>query len=124
MGGVVGLRADEAEDELMVGFVEAGRVDDVGGLDGVDEIEEGDAGVLQQGKVGNDVELGDLAALNDDGADADDAIERRFEVVGGELPELGGGDGWRATGLWRVGRERVAEDGEGGEAESVGGDAW
>ena len=39
LGGVVSLRADEAEDELMVGFVEAGRVDDVGGLDGVDEIE-------------------------------------------------------------------------------------
>ena len=86
--GVVGLRADEAEDQLMVGFVEAGRVDDVGGLDGVDEIEERDAGGLQAGEVGDDVELGDLSALHDDGADAVDAIERRLEVVGGDLPEL------------------------------------
>ena len=90
LGGVVGLGSDEAEDELMVGFVEAGRVDDVGGLDGVDQIEEGDAGGLQQGEVGDDVELGDLAALHDDGADAGDAIERGLEVVGGELPEPGG----------------------------------
>ncbi len=90
--GVVGLRADEAEDELVVGFVEAGRVDDVGGLDGVDEVEERDAGGLQAREVGDDVELGDLAALDDDGADAGDAIERRLEVVGGELPELGLGD--------------------------------
>ena len=76
--GVVSLRADEAEDELVIGFVEAGRVDDVGGLDGVDEVEEGDAGGLQPGEVGDDVELGDLAALDGDGADAGDAIERRL----------------------------------------------
>ena len=70
LGGVMSLRAYEAEDELMVGFVEAGRVDDVGGLDGVDEISESNTGVLQQRKIGNDVELGNLAALNDYGADS------------------------------------------------------
>ncbi len=85
---VVGLRADEAEDELVVLLVEAGRVDDVGGLDGVDEVEEGDARGLQLREVGDDVELGNLAALDGDGADAVDAVERRLERVGGELPEL------------------------------------
>ncbi len=32
------------------------------------------------GHVGNDVELGHLAALDGDGADAVDAIQRRLEV--------------------------------------------
>ena len=48
----MGLGADEAEDELMVGFVEAGRVDDVRGLDGVDEIGDGDAGGLRRARLG------------------------------------------------------------------------
>ena len=50
--GVVHLRAHEPEDELMVGFVEAGRVDDIRGLDGVDEIGDGDAGGLQAREFG------------------------------------------------------------------------
>ena len=64
--------------------------------------------------VGDDVVLGDLAALDDDGADAVEAIEGRLELVGGEFPEAGLRDG--------VGGESVAEDGEGGEGEAVGGD--
>ena len=118
--GVVRLRADEAEDELMIGFVQAGRIDDVGSLNGIDEIEEGDAGGLQPGEIGDDVELGHLAALHDDGADAGDAIQRRLQVVGGDLPEPRLRDGVFAA---VVGGERVAEDGKGGEGEAVGGDA-
>ena len=60
------------------------------------------------------MELRDLAALHSDGADAGDAVERRFELVGGELPELGLRE--------LIGGEAVAEDGEGGEGEAVGGD--
>ena len=36
--GVVRLGSDEAKDELMVRLVEPGRVDNVGDLDGVDEV--------------------------------------------------------------------------------------
>ena len=50
----VDLGADEAEDELMVGFVEAGGVEQVGGVDGVDEIGDGDAGEQQFCGVGSD----------------------------------------------------------------------
>ena len=44
--GIVGLRADECENELVVRLVEAGRIDDVGCLNGVDEIEKRHAGGL------------------------------------------------------------------------------
>ncbi len=40
----------------------------------------------KQRKVGNDVELGNLAALHRYGADAGDAIQRRLQIVGGDLP--------------------------------------
>ena len=83
----VDLGADEAEDELMVSFVEAGGVEQVGGVDGVDEISDGDSGEQQLGGVGGDCELGHLAALHDDGADAGEPVERRLQVVGGNLPE-------------------------------------
>ena len=36
--------ADQPEDQLVIGFVEAGRLDEVGLLDGVDEVGDGDAG--------------------------------------------------------------------------------
>ena len=85
--GAVDLGADEAEDKLMVRFVEAGGVEQVGGVDGVDEISDGDAGEQQFGGVGGDCELRHLAALHDDGADAGEPVERRLQFVGGDLPE-------------------------------------
>ena len=39
--------------------------------------------------VGDDVVLGDLAALDGDGADAVETIEGRLEFVGGDFPEAG-----------------------------------
>jgi hypothetical protein len=48
----------------MVGFVEAGRLDQVGLLDGVDEVGDGERGGDELGGVGDDVEFGDLAALD------------------------------------------------------------
>ena len=74
LAGVVGLGTDEAKDELVVGFVEAGGVDDVGGLDGVDEVGERDSGGLEAGEIGDDVVFGDLPTLDEDGADAVDAV--------------------------------------------------
>ena len=101
---VVHLCTDEAQDQLMIGFVEAGRVHDIRSLDCIHKIGNGDTGAGKEREVGNDVELGNLAALDSDGADAGDAIERRLQVVGGDLPQLGLRDG--------VGGEAIAEDRE------------
>ena len=51
---------------------------------------------------GHHVKLRHLAALHHHGADAVDAIQRRLQVVGGDLPELRLGNG--------VGGEAVAEN--------------
>ena len=66
-------------------------------------------------EIRDHVKLRHLAALHRHGADAEHAIERRLQVVGGDLPQLGLRDG--------VGGEAVAEDGKCGEGEPVGGDA-
>ena len=63
---------------------------------------------------GDDVELGDLAALHGDGADTRDAVERRLQRVGGQLPELRLRE--------RVRGEAVAENGKRGEGEAIDGD--
>ena len=92
---VGGLVADQREDELVIGFVEAGRLDEVGLLDGVDEVGDGERGGDELRGVGDDVEFGDLAALDGDGGDAREAIEGRLELVGGQFPEAGLRDGCR-----------------------------
>ena len=74
----------------MVGLVQSGRLDDIGVLHSIDQVSEGYAGVLQARQVGNDVELGNLAALHGHGADAGDAVQRRLEIIGGDLPEARG----------------------------------
>ena len=112
---VGGLVADQREDELVIGFVEARRLDEVGLLDGVDEVGDGERGGEELRGVGDDMEFGDLAALNGDGGDAGKTIEGGLEFVRSEFPEAGGRDGG--------GGEGVAADGiEGGEGEAVDGD--
>ena len=111
---IVHLRSDEPQDQLVVGFVKAGRIDDVRSLDGIDEVLNGDTGGEQQGGIGNDMELRHLAALHRNGTDASGTIERRLEVVCRNFPKIGLRN--------RVGGEAVAEDGEGGNGDSVGGD--
>ena len=61
------------------------------------------------------MELGDFAALHGNRADAVDTIEGRLEVVCSDFPELSLRDSVRG--------EAVAEDGECGECEAIGGDA-
>ena len=104
----------------MIGFIESWRVDDVGALHSIQQIQQGNAGGLQARRIGNDVELGDFAPLHDDGAYACDAIERRLEIVGGNLPQTGLRDGGRPAILRR---KRIAEDGERRKRETGGGDA-
>ena len=47
----------------------------------------GDAGEQQFCGIGDDCELRHLAALHDDGTDAGKPVQRRLQVVGGDLPE-------------------------------------
>ena len=75
--GVVRLGSDQSKNELVIGLVEPGRIDDVGDLDSVNEVEDRDARSLHTRHIGDDVELRDLAALHRDGADASDAVERQ-----------------------------------------------
>jgi len=86
----VDLTADQAEDKLMVCLVEARGLEQVSGVDRVDEIIDGDAGEQQFCAVGGDGELRHLAALHDDGADTGEPIERRLQVVGSDLPKTVG----------------------------------
>ena len=79
----------------MVGFVKAGGLDEVGLLDGVDEVGDGERGGDELPGVGDDVKFGDLSALDGDGGDAIETIEGRLEFVRGEFPEARWGDGVR-----------------------------
>ena len=77
-GGAVRLGSDQSQDQLMVRLVEAGRVDDVRFLDGIDQLEQGYPGGLKPGEIGHDVELGNLAALHQHRADPIDPVEGRL----------------------------------------------
>ena len=76
----------------MIRFVETGRVDDIGSLNRVDEIGDGDAVGCQQGEIGRHAELRHLAALHGHGTDAEYAIQRRLQVVGGQFPQAAFGE--------------------------------
>ena len=65
-------------------------------------------------QVGHHVILRHLAALHPHRAHAGHAVQRRLQIVGGNLPQPGLRNG--------IGCEAVAEDGEGGEGKPVGGD--
>jgi len=88
----------------MIGLDEAGRIDHVAAADGVQDVGDGGAGLDQLGGVGLHLKLGHLAALHHDGRDAGLAVEARFDVVGGHLPDAGL--------RHRVGGEAVAHDGK------------
>ncbi len=108
------LRAHQAENELMIGLVESGRFNNIRGLNRVDEIRNRDVGRSEQGKIGHHVKLGHLPTLHDHGADASDAVQRRLQVVGRNLPELGL--------RHRVRCQTVAKNWESREGEPVGRD--
>ena len=99
----------------MVGFVEAGRIDDIGCLDRVDKIRYGDAVRRKQSQIGCHAKLRHLPALYRYGTDAEYAIERRLQVVGGHLPELRLRNG--------IGGKAVAQNRKCGEGKAIGGDA-
>src|SRR5262249_10704071 len=100
--GSVNLAADESEDEMVVTFDEAGRIDDVGAANGVEDVVDGDAGGDEARGIGRDLEFRDAAALNNYCCDAVQAIHARLDVVGGDFPKLVGRDAF--------GSEAVADD--------------
>ena len=69
------LIADQAEDELMVRLRRGQGLYKIGLLNGVDEVGDGERGGDELRGVGDNVVLGDLSALNDDGGDAVETIE-------------------------------------------------
>jgi hypothetical protein len=82
------LCADQAENKLMVCFVEARRVDDVRCLNPIDEIEERNSSGLQTSHVRDDMKLRDLSTLHNNGTDSVHAIQWRLKVVCSNLPQL------------------------------------
>ncbi len=98
----------------MVLLIQTGRVNDVGVLNRVDEVQNGDAGYLKFREIGDDVKFRNLAALHGDGRHASYAIERRSQLVRCQLPQFGLTDG--------VALQAVAEDGKRCKGQSVGGD--
>ena len=81
------LAADEAQHELVLVFVQTRRIDQIAAPDRVEQVGDRDLGLQQLRRVRADFELGDLAALHDDGRHAVHAVQPRFQLVGGELPQ-------------------------------------
>ena len=117
--GAVRLGSDQGQDKFVVRLVQAGRINDVGFLDSIHQLQQGYARSLQPGKVGYDVELGNLAALDGNCADPLDTIQRRLQIVRGDLPQASLRNGIFAA---IIRGQCVAEDREGRERETVGGD--
>src|SRR5262249_32694383 len=110
--GRVNLAADKSENELMVIFKEAGRIDKVGAANGVEDVSDGDAGSDEAGGIGSDLIFRDAAALNEHGGDAIKTIDAGLDVIGSDFP--------KAIGRNRVRGKAVADDGESSEGEAVG----
>src|SRR4029079_9450576 len=96
----VDLRIDEAEKQLVIPVQQPGRVDDVGAVDGVDDV--GDRCFCPQhlGRIHGDVELGAVSALNQHARDAGQAVQPRLDLIRRQLPQIGL--------RHRIGREAVA----------------
>ena len=90
------------------------RVDQIAPSDGVENHRHVELGLQELRGIETHLELGYLAALDDDRRHAVHAVEPRLELVGRELPQ--------PRLRHRVGRQAVAEDREGRERQALGGD--
>ena len=90
---------------------QAGRVDEVGSSNRVENIVHRDPGGVQARGIRGDLEFGNAAALYDDGRDAIQPVEARLQVVGGDLPKLVGRHG--------IGCQAVANDGKDRKGQAV-----
>ena len=100
----------------MILRVETGRVDRVGRSNRIGQVEDRDARSLQARKVGNDVILGHLAALDRYRRHPVHAIQRRLERIGSQFPQI--------ALRYRVAcrRQAVTKNRKGREREPIGGD--
>src|SRR6516164_4054257 len=106
------LAADETQHKLVLVFEQAGRIDQVGATNGVENVRDGDTGRVKPRRIGSDLKLGDASALHQDGGDAVQAIDARLEIVGGNFPEFVLGNAVR--------RQAVADDGKGSKRQAMG----
>src|SRR4029077_19753659 len=102
LGGGADLSPDQSQDELMIAFKQAGRVDEVRALDRVENVSYRDARGEQPGRVGFDVKFRFLSSLNQHSRDAVQSIQAWLDVVGSKFPELSLRN--------RVGGQAVADD--------------
>src|SRR4029077_4475027 len=105
------LPADETQHKLVTMLDQPRRIDEIGALDGVQDIRDGNPHRVEARRIRRDLKFGNAAALYDDGGNAIEAVQARFQVVGGNLPELVRRHG--------VGSEAVTNDGEDREGQPV-----
>src|SRR5215475_6535901 len=96
---------------MVIAFDEAGRVDDIGAADGIENVVDGDAGGYEARGIRGNLKFGDAAALYDDRGDAVEAIHARLDVVGSDFPKF--------VGRNAIGSEAVADDRKYREGEAV-----
>ena len=80
------LAADQAEDQLMVGFDKAGGVDQVGGVDGVEESVTVILAISSLPGSGVRWNSGTLPPCTMTVLTPGEPVEPRLQIVGGDLP--------------------------------------
>src|SRR5580700_9495061 len=105
------LAADQAQNELMVIFEQAGRIDEIRATNSVQNVGDGDTRGQQARGIRRNLKFRNAATLHDHCGDAIEAVEARLQVVGSNFPKIGLGD--------RVGRQAVTDDGQCCEGEAV-----
>ena len=85
----MGLSGHQAQVQLMVAVQQAGRVDDVRLVDGVDDIPDRRLRTKHLRGIDDDVEFGPLAALDQDARHPRQAVQPWLDLIGRELPDVG-----------------------------------
>src|ERR1700745_2027021 len=90
---------------------QAGRVDEIGTLDGVEDVWNSNSSGEKARGIRRHLKFGDAAALYDDGRNTVQSVETRLQVVGSDLPEL--------VRRHRIGRQTVTNDGKAREGQAM-----
>src|SRR5581483_1057424 len=104
--GILRLRRYQSEKELMVAAEQARRIDQVGVIHRIQDVLQRHVRAKHSRRVGRNLKLGLLPALNQHTGHAIEPVEPRLQIVGSQLPEL------RLRNL--VGGDAVAKNGETG----------
>ncbi len=87
------LAADQAKHQLVFVLQQAGRIDQVGFPNGVQNIGNSDPRGVQPSGIRSDLELRHTAALDENKRHAVEPVDARLQIVGGDFPELALGNG-------------------------------